>query len=70
MKTHAPIHTSEVLRKDLAVFRLVRPPGIEPGYAASETTILSVELRALCSEAMLRMSGVRRQVVFSGMSRC
>jgi hypothetical protein len=30
----------------MPVIRLVRPPGIEPGYAASETTILSVELRA------------------------
>ena len=40
------LESLKIPRKPQPHLRLVRPPGIEPGYAASETTILSVELRA------------------------
>ena len=47
----------------LSELRRVRSPGIEPGYAASETTILSVELRARVREdEMFRMGDVEGQV--------
>ncbi len=52
-----------------AAFRLVRPPGIEPGYAASETTILSVELRALDSGRCFAWA-LEGGKSFSGRCRC
>lgn len=63
-------HEINRARTGMAVLAmLVRPPGIEPGYAASETTILSVELRALDSGRCFAWA-LEGGKSFSGRCRC